>query len=218
MRPLIVATAVVILTASAAACAAPINTETSVTYLAPVPPAVDTVGILPVSSGEGLEGFRRMISDSLYAVLRRERPEVVVLPADTTLDRINTAHLTDRYAQAIRDYQQTSVLDKGTIDSMGRAVGVKYFLYTRAAYAAAKSVSGNFLTGYSTRRDQGLQLFVHVWDTRRGDVVWEAVTDAEVSAAELQASRNLDEILGAGVRDLVGRWLSPRGQSGSLSQ
>lgn len=214
MRPQFVA----VLCIAAVGCAAPINTTTSVTYLAPVPPSVDSVAILPVSSGEGLEGFRRMISDSLYAVLGREHREVVVLPADTTLDRINAARLTDRYAQAIRDYQQTSVLDKATIDSMGRAIGVKYFLYTRAAYAAAKSVSGNFLTGYSTRRDQELQLFVHVWDTRRGDVVWEAVTNADVSAAELQASRGLDEILGAGVRDLIGRWLSPRGQSESESQ
>src|SRR5690349_1477920 len=214
MRPLVL----VVLCVAVAGCAAPINTTTSVTYLAPVPPVVDSVAILPVSSGEGLEGFRRLISDSLYAVLGRERREIVVLPADTTLNRINAAHLTDRYAQAIRDYLQTSVLDKATIDSMGRAVGVKYFLYTRAAYATAKSVSGNFLTGYSTRSDQGLQLFVHVWDARRGDVVWEAVSDAEVSAGELQTNRGLDEILGAGVRDLVGRWLNPRGHGDSQSQ
>jgi len=209
MRPQFAVLAVFCL--AAVGCAAPINTSTSVTYLAPVPPTVDSVAILPVSSGEGLEGFRRLISDSLYSVLGRERREVVVLPADTTLSRINSAHLTDRYAQAIRDYQQTSVIDKATIDSMGRAVGVKYFLYTRAAYAAAKSVSGNFLTGYSTHSDQDLQLFVHIWDTRRGDVVWEAVTNAEVSAGELQTSRGLDEILGASVRDLIGRWLGPRG-------
>lgn len=199
-------------------CAAPISTTASVTYLAPARPTVDSLAILPVASGEGLEGFRRMISDSLYTVLGREGREIVVLPADTTLSRINTARLTDRYAQAIRDYQQTSVLDKATIDSMGRAVGARYLLYTRAAYSSGKSVSGNFLTGYSTHRDQSLELFVHIWDARRGDVVWEAVATSEVSAAELQTSRSLDEILGANVRELVARWLSPRGNSDSEDQ
>jgi hypothetical protein len=193
-----------------AGCAAPISTETSVTYVSPVRPRVDTVAILPVSSGEGLEGFRRMISDSLVAVLHRERQEVVVLPAESTLARLNTAGLADKYAQTIRDYQQTSVLDKGTLATMGKAVGSRFLLYTRAAYSADRSVGGNFLTGYHTERNQTLQLFVHVWDTGTGDVIWEAVSNGTVSAQELQTSRGVDEILAASVVDLVGKFLGPR--------
>lgn len=190
------------------ACAASIYTSSSVTYMAPALPAVDSLAILPVSSGEGLEGFRRMISDSLFTILGRERKEVVLLPAESTLTRINRVGLTAQYAAAIRDYQQTSVLARATIDSMSRAIGARYLLYTRAAYAEGRSVTGNFLTGYSARRDQDLQLHIHVWDGRAGDVVWEAVASGKVSAGEFETSRGVDEILSASVRELVAKFLA----------
>ena len=192
----------------ASACAATIYTSTDVTYLAPTRPAVDSLAILPVSSGEGLEGFRRLISDSLFTILGRARRDIALLPAESTLTRINRAGLTAQYAAAIRDYQQTSVLTRATLDSMSRQIGARYLLYTRAAYAEGRSVSGNFLTGYSARRDQQLQLFMHVWDGRQGDVVWEAVATGKVSAGELETSRGVDEILTASVRELVARFLA----------
>jgi hypothetical protein len=163
------------------ACAASIYTSSSVTYMAPATPAVDSLAILPVSSGEGLEGFRRMISDSLFAILGRERREIVLLPAETTLARINRAGLTNQYATAIRDYQQTSVLTRTTIDSMSRAIGTRYLLYTRAAYAEGNAVS---------------------------DVVWEALANGKVSAGEFETSRGIDEILAASVRELVAKFLA----------
>jgi hypothetical protein len=190
-------------------CAATISTSTTVTYVAPRPLTVDTVAILPVSSGEGLEGFRRMISDSLLTSLTRSRRVAVIIPAESTLARLNSAGITDRYAQAIRDYQQTSVLNRTVVDTMSRVVRSRYLLYTRAAYEAGRSVAGNFLTGYSSRRDQNLQLFVHVWDGHAGDVVWEAVSNSAVSATEMQISRGLDEILAASVTDLVAKFLAP---------
>jgi hypothetical protein len=190
------------------ACAAPITTHTSVTYLAPEPASVERVAILPVSSGEGLEGFRRMISDSLYATLRRGQPAIMILPADSTLARLNAAGLTERYARLIRDYQQTSILDRAVLDSIARATGTRHLLYTRAAYETGRSVTGNFLTGYSARRDQDLQLFVHIWDGGKGDVVWEAVATGKVSAGELEYSRGVDEILAASVQDLVAKFLA----------
>lgn len=189
-------------------CAASIYTSANVTYLAPATPVVDSLAILPVSSGEGLEGFRRMISDSLFAMLGRDRREIVLLPADTTLARINRAGLTAEYAAAIRDYQQTSVLTRATIDSMSRQVGARYLLYTRAAYEEGRSIAGNFLSGYSSRRDQNLLLHLHVWDGRKGDIVWEAVAIGEVSAGEFETSRGVDEILAASVRELVAKFLT----------
>src|SRR6476660_3330256 len=146
------------LAALTSACAASIYTSTDVTYLAPTRPVVDSLAILPVSSGEGLEGFRRMISDSLFTMLGRDRNEIVLLPAESTLTRINRGGLTAQYAAAIRDYQQTSVLTRATIDSMSRQIGTRYLLYTRAAYEEGRSVSGNFLSGYSSHRDQKLLL------------------------------------------------------------
>jgi hypothetical protein len=202
------ATFLLLLSALSTGCAASIYTSANVTYLAPSTPAVDSLAILPVSSGEGLEGFRRMISDSLFTILGRERKEIVLLPADTTLTRINRAGLTAQYAAAIRDYQQTSVLTRATIDTMSRQIGARYLLYTRAAYEEGRSVAGNFFTGYSSRRDQNLQLHLHVWDGRKGDVVWEAVATGKVSAGELETSRGVDEILAASVRELVAKFLT----------
>lgn len=190
-----------------AGCAAAIHTATSVTYVAPHAGTIDSIAILPVSSGEGLEGFRRMISDSLYTILGRERRELTLVPAESTLARINRAGLTTQYAAAIRDYQQTSVLNRATIDTMSRQAGARYLLYTRAAYAEDRSVAGNFLTGYSSRRDQDLQLHLNVWDGRRGDVVWEALATGKVSAGEFETSRGIDEILTASILELVAKFL-----------
>jgi hypothetical protein len=126
------------------ACAAQIHTSSRVTYVAPRPVKLDTLAMLPVSSGEGLEGFRRMISDSLFVRLTKARRDLVVLPAESTLSRLNSAGLNEKYAQAIRDYQQTSVLDRGTVDTMSRTLHARFLLYIRAAYSQGKTVSGGF--------------------------------------------------------------------------
>jgi hypothetical protein len=170
---------------------------------------VDTLAILPVSTGEGLEGFRRLIADSLTAALRHAHKGLLVVPADSTLARLNAAGMADSYAQMIRDYVQTSILDKHTLARLADAAGSRHLLYVRASYGEGQSVSGNFMTGYSTQRNQDLTLFVHVWDGARGDVVWEATARSKVSAGELMTSRGVDEILADATKSLAGRFGGP---------
>jgi len=203
MKRLAPAIAAIALTACIPAA---IVTETTVTYVAPAGISVDSVAILPVSTGDGLEGFRRLIADSLAAALRHARPALVVLGADTVLSRLNVAGAAESYAQMMRDYSQTSILDQHTLAAIAQVAGARDLLYIRAAYGEARSVAGNFITGYSSQRDQDLTLFVHIWDGRRGDVVWEASTHSKVSAGEVETSRGLDEILADAVRSLANRF------------
>lgn len=166
----------------------------------------------------GLEGFRRMISDSLFGALTRSRRVPVLVRAESTVARLEAAGLTERYTQAVRDYQQRRVLSPSIVDSMRVAIGARYLLYTYAALQdTVILVGGAPVLGVLVRPGsavimfQGLQLVVQAWDGRSGDVVWGAVSNAGVtldSRRTLDKERRFEEIVSAIVRDLVAKFMT----------
>lgn len=189
--------------ASLLGCAATIRPDVNVTYIAPQGVIPERLAMLPVTAGEGLEGFRRMTADSLYSALTSARPEIEVIPADSTLELLNEAGLARRYSDMVVAYDRTGILDKETLSTIGRALDADHLLHVEVTYGAAKSTDYNLFTGLSTTRNQRLSIFAHLWSPAEGDVVWEAAGGAQVEASELQRSRSVPEILGVACRDLA---------------
>lgn len=184
-------------------CAASIRPDVSVTYVSEDGVTPARLAMLPVTAGEGLEGFRRMTADSLHSALVSARPEIEVIPADSTLRLLNDAGLAQRYSDMVLAYDRTGILDKETLSAIGEALDADHLLHVEVTYGAGKSTDYNLFTGLSTTRNQRLSIFAHLWSPGKGDVVWEAAGGAAVEATELQRSRSIPEILAVACKDLA---------------
>lgn len=187
-------------------CAASINPHSTVTYDETGSTTIDSVAILPVTAGEGLEGFRRQTADSVRTALQQAHPNLTVLDDGTSLERLNKAGLAQQYADMVEDYRTTGVLDGETLKNMGDAIGAPYLLAVRVSYAEKSETGYNALTGISTTEHQNVGLFAHLWSPEAGDVVWEADAGAEVSAGDFERTRELNEIIAEACTALANRF------------
>ncbi len=89
------------------------------------------LALLPITAGEGMEGYRRPAGDSLYNAIRTLRKDINVLDAQTSLNKINDAQLADKYAELIRTYAQTAILNKESVKSLSEAIGKRYLMHVR---------------------------------------------------------------------------------------
>lgn len=171
-------------------CTASIQPETTVTYIHPEPGQLRQLAILPVSAGEGLEGFRRLTADSLRVALERHRSGMEIVPASESLGRLSDAGLAETYSKMVQDYDRTGVLDRDRLQEISDAVGANYMLRTSVDYGT--SVSGGGI--YETER-QNLNIFARIWSAEHGDIVWEANSTVRVEAGWGYGTRNLRELV-----------------------
>lgn len=184
-------------------CAASIHPNSTVTYEHPEGVSPDTLALLPVTAGEGLEGFRRLTADSIEASIKSKRSDIVLIPADSSRQRLNEAELAETYSEMITAYQNTGVLDGETLTKMADAIGSSLMMQVKVSYATKSETGYNALTGITQTDNQSVGLFAHMWSAQQGDVAWEADAGADVSAGPYTHTRELPTILGRACSALV---------------
>lgn len=186
-------------------CMAPINNTLNVSYVAPQGVEISRLAILPVTAGEGLEGFRRTTADSLYNALMRRSAEVEIVPAEESLRRLNEAQLAERYSNMMIAYDRTGILDRAVMAEMGRVLGTRHLLNLRVGYEESSRIGVGFATSVAETRTQAIHLFAHVWDTEVGDIVWEAAGGAASTSGEFSVAVPTQQVLAAATRNLAAR-------------
>lgn len=202
-------TSSIALTLFLAGCAAHIHSGMGVTFVAPDGVRIDSLAILPVTTGTGLGGYRHMTDDSLYAAITRERPGIAVIAPETTLRTLNESGLTDRYAQMMVAYEKAGVVDPAALREIGQALGVRHLLQVRVAYTEQTGVSAGAASGVSEVDRQRLEMHAHLLDTARLAVVWEAAGGASATAGAFWHPREVPEILAAAALELAGKLPTP---------
>lgn len=125
-----------------------------------------SLAVLPVMSGEGVEGFRRSAAESFSdAIAGLHGSRINVVTETEVRDRLNSAGLTDEYSDLINDYRNTGIISREALSEMGDAIGVEYFLSTTVGYTQYELQS---------QLSQELEVTARVWGVERADVVWEA--------------------------------------------
>ena len=165
----------------------------------------DGLVLLPITAGEGMEGYRRPAGDSLYNAIRTLRKDINVLDAQTSLNKINDAQLADKYAELIRTYAQTAILNKESVKSLSEAIGKRYLMHVRLErFYERKATQYSFWTGFTTLKEGEVGLFAQIWDGQNGDVVWEALGIAKSSiTGELSYIKGFEEHLNVACRGLA---------------
>jgi hypothetical protein len=133
------------------------------------------IGVLTPAAPTGQESDKQALGDSLGTALQHGLGTSRVLGLPEMLSAINKAGLAGAYARALVAYENTGILDRDVLRSIGEASGVRYL---------AKRNLGNFNQSSDKRLAiAGIRMFdtwratirVHleIWDSQTGEIAWQ---------------------------------------------
>lgn len=172
-----------------AGCDPPYLSETSATST-PKPTSFDTselarapVGVfLPVAPGN-LQGFGPTLSHALSGALEDVKPPIRAIAAADVLNRLTDQGLTAEYADVRAGFARDGMLDRRRLQRIGSKLGVHYVLLPGLAQFDEEILDKYEAAGIKLLRNRvtTLRIWLQLWDTRSGHIVWEA--SGEVTAA-----------------------------------
>jgi len=157
----------------------------------------EPVAVLHAVVGFGLEGYGHQVSRSLASALMNTSPPIKGIPVQEALSRLNREGLGGEYAQMVSDYAKSGMLNRSTLEKIGRTLNATYIFQPSLA-SFSQSTSGRFsllgLRLFQTRITT-MRLSVQLWDARTGDIVWEASGEATLATEDVREMRiPFDEI------------------------
>lgn len=188
----------IILSLVLSSCAANIKNLTKTQYSNPVftSDSLNNGGLalLPITAGQGQEGYRRPLGDYLNQDLQSAVPNGHVLTWQETMELLNKYSKVDSYEELIQAYRQTSILNRDKVRQLFSALGVKYALYCALQdYSESKETSYNFFTGLNTTKTANVSAHCLVIDLKSGDVMQEIIGQAGSVAGEFMHNQAYEE-------------------------
>lgn len=181
--------------ALAAACTAPISTQVRVTDPAPEELRVASLAILPLTVDPGLEPYGRRAGEAMHEALVAGYPGLSIVPPSQALQRLTNARATTTYANVVAQYEETGQLNPELVRELGDAVGARYLLNLRLAYAEEAGYGPGDFVGEVQYRGQGLRVIAQLWDGERGVLEWRTVGDVTAVSSDLMRPRSVDDLL-----------------------
>ena len=182
----------------------PLRTWDAHTTSSPAPAAVDVasltrerVATLGVVAPAGLRGFGPTMSQALVAALGDVGSSLSARPAHDTLNAVNEQGLAAEYGELLDGFDRSGVLERKRLHALGSALRCRYVLVPGLA-AFDEVLADHFeFTGLKIVRSRisTLRLWLELWDTQTGRMLWESAGEARVTSELLIPDRTvpLDE-------------------------
>lgn len=177
-------------------CSAKIQEETKQSYrdknFTPQKLIEGEMAVLPVVAGSGIEGYRRPYGNAInhFAIDYRPAENMKVMDWSKTMGLINDNDLTSEYNEAIKNYRETSILDKNFLNDLAEILDLRYFLFNELGnFQKESDVEYSYLTGsvYESKY-KGVNVFAQIWDSKSGDIVWEGIAKIHSKTNEFTQS------------------------------
>ena len=133
--------------------------------------------------------YSRSLDIALIDSFQNFHPGIRAISGSETRTFLQNAGLVERYSQMIDTYDRTSIIDKSIVATMGEAVKVRCLIYTR-------------LLKYDEYRhptkDQNiyeLSIKAEAWDTRTGEVVWDATGQGRMIQTMIDKPVTFDDLV-----------------------
>jgi hypothetical protein len=133
------------------------------------------LAFLTPSSVTGQEEDRQPLALVFANVLAEQRKDLRVVGLPQTLSAVNRAGLTDAYKRMYQDYRDSGVFEPGPLRQVGEAVGVRYVAQLKMVdfRQEAKGRFGIFGLSLVQTQAANIRLFLQIWDSNDGSIVWE---------------------------------------------
>jgi hypothetical protein len=172
-------------------CSTPLYTSVVHTTSTPRSPSLDTaalargpVATLGLAAPAALQGFGPPLSNALSDALSKMSPPIRAIPAYETLNRLNDQGLAVEYGDLVSGFARSGILERERLRRIGEALGSPYVLQPGLAQFD-QAVADKFeIAGFKAvkTRLMTLRLWLQLWDTRTGQILWESSGEATVAA------------------------------------
>ena len=156
---------------------------------------VATLGLLTSPS---LQGFNPPLSHALNAALSEASPPIQGIAAHETLNTLNQQGLGAEYSTLIASFGRGGILEREPLQRIGSALSSRYVLLPGLAEFNQVIIDRLSIYGWNfiQSRVTTLRLWLQLWETETGKILWESSGEVTVAARLLRSEQTvpLDEI------------------------
>jgi hypothetical protein len=146
----------------------------------------------------GFQGFSPFLSRALTAAISEASSSIKEIPSYETVNIINRKGLAADYTELLAGFVRSGILERDRLQRLGSALDARYVLLPgltdfnqvlidRFEIAGLKMVRNRVIT---------LRLWLQLWDTETGQIIWESTGESTTVSELLMPQRivPLDEI------------------------
>jgi hypothetical protein len=151
---------------------------------------VATLGVVAPSA---LQGYGPALSYALDAALAQVTPPLPAQPVPDTLNALNQQGLTAEYADLLSGFAKTGLLERKRLQALGSALRSRYVLLPGLAGFDEVLADSFEFSGLKILRSRTstLRLWLQLWDTQTGRMLWESTGEARVASELLRPNRTV---------------------------
>jgi hypothetical protein len=151
------------------------------------------VATLGVVAPPALQGLAPALSHALVAALAQVTPPLPVQPIPDTLNALNQQGLATEYADLLSGFVRNGLLERKRLQSLGSALRASYVLLPGLAGFDETLADSFEISGLKIVRSRisTLRLWLQLWDTQTGRLLWESAGEARVASELLRPDRTV---------------------------
>ena len=153
----------------------------------------ERVATLGVVAPPALQGLGPALSHALDAALAEVTPPLPAQPIPDTLNALNQQGLAAEYADLLSGFARSGVLERKRLQSLGSALRVRYVLLPGLAGFDEVLADSFEISGLKIVRSRisTLRLWLQLWDTQTGRLLWESAGEDRVASELLRPDRTV---------------------------
>lgn len=182
-----------------AGCSSPYLADMHATST-PKPTSLDTgdlarvpVVVLAFVAPANLQGLSPTLSHALGGALADVSPPIRAIPTGETLNRLTDKGLATEYADLRAGFARDGMLDQQRLRRIGSGLGAQYVLLPGIAQFGEEILDKFEAAGIKLVRNRvtTLRMWLQLWDSQTGHIVWESSGEATAAAVFLSPKQTL---------------------------
>ena len=166
----------------------------------PEPKSFDTrdlagmpVVVLAFVAPANLQGFSPTLSHALTGALTDVAPPIREIPTNETLNRLTDQGLATEYADLRAGFARNGMLDRQRLRRIGLGLGPRYVLLPGLAQFDETVIDKFEAAGIKLLRNRvtTLRLWLQLWDSQTGHIVWESSGEVTTATVFLSARQTV---------------------------
>ncbi len=150
--------------------------------------SVATVGLVTAA---GLSGYSASMSHALVAALAEASPPIRAIAAYEVANALNDRGLATEYGDLLSGFTKSGIMDRERLSRIGSALGFRYLLLPGLAQFDHTILDRFEIAGVKVIRTRAtvLRVWLQLWDTRTGHILWESAGEVATASEVLRHDR-----------------------------
>lgn len=138
-----------------------------------------------------LQGLSTAFSHALVAALASASPPIRAIPAREIANALNDQGLATTYAELLEGFARTGIMDRDRLQRIASALGFRYLLLPGLAQLDHVILDRFEIAGVKVIRTRVtiLRVWLQLWDTRTGHILWESAGEVATASEMLRHDR-----------------------------